>query len=152
MVGTDELALDDENTTVLIIHNDGVHLLVVLAVRDIVPRGDRVAQKHTPEIPCNKSLAVIGEILLVVRVMRDLLSDLCKNRHLPECRGVVCHSSFLLTPMDLFRMFENTFAAKGWDLWDEPWLRQRLQVMSKRAYENQVSAVVAKLLLRGKVK
>jgi len=49
-------------------------------------------------------------------------------------------------------MFENTFAAKGWDLWDEPWLRQRLQVMSKRAYENQVSAVVAKLLLRGKVK
>jgi hypothetical protein len=44
------------------------------------------------------------------------------------------------------------FAEKGWDLWDEPWLRQRLQAMSDHGYENQVSAVVAKLLLRGKVK
>lgn len=43
------------------------------------------------------------------------------------------------------------FAEKGWELWDEPWLRQRLQAMSERGYENQVSAVVSKLLLRGKV-
>ncbi len=43
------------------------------------------------------------------------------------------------------------FAENGWDLWDEPWLRQRLQAMSERGYENQVSAVVSKLLLRGKV-
>jgi hypothetical protein len=41
------------------------------------------------------------------------------------------------------------FANKGWELWDEKWLRQQLQSMSKRGYENQVSAVVAKLLLRG---
>jgi hypothetical protein len=43
------------------------------------------------------------------------------------------------------------FAEKGWQLWDEPWLRERLQRMADRGYENQVSAVVAKLLLRGKV-
>ena len=43
------------------------------------------------------------------------------------------------------------FKAQGWELWDEPWLRERLKVMSERGYENQVSAVVAKLLLRGKV-
>lgn len=43
------------------------------------------------------------------------------------------------------------FAEKGWELWDETWLRQRLQAMSERGYENQVSAVVSKLLLRGKV-
>ena len=30
-------------------------------------------------------------------------------------------------------------------------LRERLERMAKRGYENQVSAVVAKLLLRGKV-
>jgi len=42
------------------------------------------------------------------------------------------------------------FAKKGWELWDESWLRERLRVMSQRGYENQVSAVVAKLLLRGK--
>ena len=43
------------------------------------------------------------------------------------------------------------FAEKGWELWDEQWLRDRLKRMSDRGYENQVSAVVAKLLLRGKV-
>ena len=43
------------------------------------------------------------------------------------------------------------FAKNGWELWDEKWLRERLRVMSERGYENQVSAVVAKLLLRGKV-
>lgn len=43
------------------------------------------------------------------------------------------------------------FVQKGWDLWDEPWLRERLKQMSDRGYENQISAVVAKLLLRGKI-
>jgi hypothetical protein len=43
------------------------------------------------------------------------------------------------------------FSEKGWELWDEPWLRARLKRMSDQGYENQVSAVVAKLLLRGKV-
>ena len=43
------------------------------------------------------------------------------------------------------------FAEKGWELWDERWLRDRLRIMSEHGYENQVSAVVAKLLLRGKV-
>lgn len=43
------------------------------------------------------------------------------------------------------------FAEQGWDFWDEAWLRERLQRMASQGYENQVSAVVAKLLLRGKV-
>jgi hypothetical protein len=43
------------------------------------------------------------------------------------------------------------FADKGWNLWDEPWLREKLKTMSGRSYENQVSAVVSKLLLRVKV-
>ena len=41
------------------------------------------------------------------------------------------------------------FAEEGWELWDEAWLRERLTLMSEGEYENQVSAVVAKLLLRG---
>jgi len=43
------------------------------------------------------------------------------------------------------------FVEKGWNLWDEPWLRDRLKHMATGSYENEVSAVVAKLLLRGKV-
>ena len=44
------------------------------------------------------------------------------------------------------------FDGQGWEFWDEHWLRERLERMAKQGYENHVSAVVAKLLLRGKVK
>lgn len=40
------------------------------------------------------------------------------------------------------------FEKNGWDLWDEKWLRQHLEDMARQGYENQVSAVVAKLLRR----
>jgi hypothetical protein len=40
------------------------------------------------------------------------------------------------------------FASKGWELWDEFWLHDRLKEMADGGYENQVSAVVAKLLIR----
>ena len=43
------------------------------------------------------------------------------------------------------------FDAKGWELLDEIWLREHLKKMANGGYENQVSAVVAKLLLRGSV-
>jgi hypothetical protein len=46
---------------------------------------------------------------------------------------------------------EERFKKEGWELWDETWLRTRLHLMSERGYENQTSAVVAKLLLRGKL-
>ncbi|MBR0793756.1 hypothetical protein JQ631_32140 [Bradyrhizobium manausense] len=42
------------------------------------------------------------------------------------------------------------FATNGWQLWDENWLRERLKSMAAGGYENQVSAVVSKLLLRGR--
>lgn len=41
------------------------------------------------------------------------------------------------------------FAKNDWDLWDEDWLRERLKRMARQGYENQVSAVVAKLIPRG---
>jgi len=44
----------------------------------------------------------------------------------------------------------NHFAERGWEFWDEEWLRTRLHAMSRDGYENQVSAVVSKLLLRGR--
>ncbi|MFO1237448.1 MAG: hypothetical protein U1F24_10655 [Alphaproteobacteria bacterium] len=40
------------------------------------------------------------------------------------------------------------FSKQGWELWDEEWLVQRLRHMANGGYENQVSAVVAKLLSR----
>ena len=43
------------------------------------------------------------------------------------------------------------FRRKGWELWDEQWLRRKLQTMSDGGYENHVPAVVSKLLLRDHV-
>jgi len=40
------------------------------------------------------------------------------------------------------------FKVNGWELLDEEWLQDRLQNMAEGRYENQVSAVVAKLLRR----
>jgi|SRR6266540_1575427 len=46
-------------------------------------------------------------------------------------------------------MLRDVVFEQGWDLWDEAWLRERLARMAAKGYENQVSAVVSKLLLRG---
>ena len=43
------------------------------------------------------------------------------------------------------------FERQGWELWDESWLRKRLEHMAQQGYEDQGSAVVAKLFSRGKV-
>lgn len=39
------------------------------------------------------------------------------------------------------------FAANGWDLYGPDWLKEHLQRMATRSYDNQVASVVAKLLL-----
>ena len=45
----------------------------------------------------------------------------------------------------------SIFTEQGWEFWDEAWLQDRLERMAQQGDENQVSAIVAKLLLRGKV-
>jgi hypothetical protein len=44
------------------------------------------------------------------------------------------------------------FEANDWKLWDESWLHDRLKELADSGYENQVSAVVAKLILRNSSK
>lgn len=51
---------------------------------------------------------------------------------------------------DRNNLFQH-FRENGWLLWDENWLRDRLKIMASRGYENQVSAVVSKLLFRGRI-
>lgn len=42
------------------------------------------------------------------------------------------------------------FKSQDWELWDEDWIYERLHRLSQGSYENHVSSVVAKLLLRRK--
>lgn len=43
---------------------------------------------------------------------------------------------------------KKLFGRKGWKLFDEEWLKDRLLSASKAGYENEVASVVAKILLR----
>jgi hypothetical protein len=45
-------------------------------------------------------------------------------------------------------MLRQHFEEQGWLLWDEEWLRAALSELAKCGYENDVSAIVAKILLR----
>jgi len=45
-------------------------------------------------------------------------------------------------------LLKEHFERNGWLLWDEVWLKENLERMSKGGYENSSVAVVAKLLLR----
>lgn len=42
------------------------------------------------------------------------------------------------------------FDRSGWLLWDDEWLGQELQHLSRGGYENDIASVVAKLLLRAR--
>jgi hypothetical protein len=66
----------------------------------------------------------------------------------PEATVKLCLAAGKVRRPDREWLHEH-FRIQGWELWDEPWLREQLRVMSQQGYENQVSAVVAKLLLRG---
>lgn len=43
---------------------------------------------------------------------------------------------------------KTLFDDNGWLLWDRSWLRERLQEMADRGYENDVAPIVSKILLK----
>jgi hypothetical protein len=43
------------------------------------------------------------------------------------------------------------FAAKGWKLFEEQWLKEGLSRMADSGYENRISALVSKLIIRGRL-
>lgn len=43
------------------------------------------------------------------------------------------------------------FKQRGWQFWDEYWLNRQLTELAESSYENEVAAVVAKLLLRPEI-
>lgn len=83
---------------------------------------------------------------VVFRRLAQQLVDEKRCRPNPNLRlALVCGHTKKSARDELKKHFE----AKGWDLYDEEWLRKKLRKMAAGGYENQVSAVVAKVLLRG---
>jgi hypothetical protein len=65
----------------------------------------------------------------------------------PKAKVKLCLACGRIATSDDHEALHKLFAKRGWDLWDESWIQERLAGMSKLGYENQISAVVAKLLL-----
>lgn len=49
-------------------------------------------------------------------------------------------------------LLRKHFEAQGWRFWDDEWLRASLRALPQSGYENNISTVVAKLLLRNEHK
>jgi len=82
---------------------------------------------------------------VVFRRLQQQLFDEKRCRAKPKMRlALVCGHTKKSARDEL----KKHFKAKGWDLYDEEWLRSKVQGMAKGGYENEVSAVVAKLLLQ----
>jgi hypothetical protein len=72
----DELALDNSDAAFLaVFHDDGIDLFVILAVGYRSPRFMHVEQKDTMQIPGDKALAVVREVVPEEAVARDLGRD-----------------------------------------------------------------------------
>lgn len=88
---------------------------------------------------------VTREVVLNRLVAQFIENGACQPG--PEVQlGLACGK--IKTDADRAAM-RTLFEERGWYLFDEPWLRERLLRMAAGGYENQVSAVVAKLMQRG---
>ena len=108
----------------------GVH------ARDLLPRG-RNAQRYKMFV--NADLRSI--------VLRRLTEQLVESgsvvgRPMPKLGMIYGYA----TPSNT-ALLEQHFAENGWELYGPDWLKDHLQKMALRSYDNQVASVVAKLLL-----
>jgi hypothetical protein len=108
----------------------GVH------ARDLLP-GGKNAQRYKMFV--NEPLRT----LVLDRLVEQLVdSGSVAGRPVPKLGMVYGHATVQNTAI-LLKHFE----VNGWHLFGPDWLRDRLQEMALRSYDNQIASVVAKLLL-----
>lgn len=116
-------------------------------------RGVSIAAFNGSNVTSEKRFKLFTDANATLRevVLARLRNQLAESRACaPDAKvqlGLAC--GHIASPADRTAL-KTWFAERGWQLWDEEWLRQHLSKMADRGYENEVSAIVAKLLLRGK--
>jgi hypothetical protein len=66
----------------------------------------------------------------------------------PRPRVTVCLAAGRIASTSDRLALRSYFQSEGWLLWDEEWIGQQLAALAEGGYKNDVTAVVAKLLLR----
>jgi len=127
-----------------------VHVIECKSYFDNPGIGTRwLREEFSPSKSKTGFLKLFREVQLKNVVFRRLAGQLVEEKRCrpnPTLRlGLACGHTKKSARDELKKHFE----VKGWDLYDEEWLRSKLRETAKRGYENQVSTVVAKILLRG---
>lgn len=85
-------------------------------------------------------------------IFRRLTSQLLENGHLgikPNIRLCLVAGNIYHKEKDKTKLIE-LFKQKGWELFDDEWLREGLNSFSNTSYTNNISTIVSKLLIRNK--
>ena len=69
---------------------------------------------------------------------------------LPSPRIQLCLAAGRIKSTRDRKALHELFHDQGWRLFDEEWLREEMGALSKESYQNSITSVVAKLLLRGR--
>jgi hypothetical protein len=112
-------------------------------------KGVSIGAFEDPQSPAGKRYKLFNNATLrrvVINRLRKQLIEIgaCRSNVKIELCLVCGRISSDAQRPKLRKLFER----KGWHLLEEDWLRRGLRRMSEGGYENQVSALVAKLLLR----
>lgn len=124
-------------------------LLVVECKSYLDSYGVRHAHFRTTEQAGNKRYKLFNEPETWEVVSRRLVRQLVeKGLILPEPRVQLCLAAGNVRNEADREKLSALFDERGWQLWDEYWLNAQLRDLADSKYENEVAAVVAKLLLR----
>lgn len=86
----------------------------------------------------------LRETVFAQLVKQFVSSGACK----PEPKVILCFAAGHIAGENDRAWIRDHFNEQGWELWDETWLIDGLTSIANKSYENQVSAVVAKLFIR----
>lgn len=82
-------------------------------------------------------------------VFEQLTNQLFENGTCPaKPKIVLCLAAGKIANDRDREMLHDFFVKEGWYLWDETWIKNALDAISQSGFEDQTSAIVAKLLLR----
>lgn len=109
-----------------------------------------VAESFTdPSSPTSKRFKLFNEDTLretVFRRLKKQLTELGACQRNPKVQLCLA-AGHIATNQDRV-LIKKHFNRKRWLLWDEDWLEKELTALSGAGYDNDVAAVVAKILLR----
>jgi hypothetical protein len=79
--------LEDEYGGFVVVNEDGIDLLIVGTIGDVVSGLNWITQMNVSQVPCDEALPVVREVLLVV-FLADILRNSVVHRLIPSMRTI----------------------------------------------------------------